>query len=952
MKRNFIKSLLNFTLVFCLGFLLNPTTIIAQNLNDFSPTVSISLSNTDCDSLTDLTVTVSQDAGEVDMLTSLFTTDAGSFDISSMSSGDIIGSASIVAGAGLNTVNTNLVVVSTVGSTQAIIESLDITTGLSLGTFTINNLNPGVSISATSIPDGNSFTIGSSSTINFLNVFINPTAGSLTVTSTIDSELGNIDVQTFPFAIVCVVLDFSPTVSISLSNTDCDSLTDLTVTVSQDAGEVDMLTSLFTTDAGSFDISSMSSGDIIGSASIVAGAGLNTVNTNLVVVSTVGSTQAIIESLDITTGLSLGTFTINNLNPGVSISATSIPDGNSFTIGSSSTINFLNVFINPTAGSLTVTSTIDSELGNIDVQTFPFAIVCVVLDFSPTVSISLSNTDCDSLTDLTVTVSQDAGEVDMLTSLFTTDAGSFDISSMSSGDIIGSASIVAGAGLNTVNTNLVVVSTVGSTQAIIESLDITTGLSLGTFTINNLNPGVSISATSIPDGNSFTIGSSSTINFLNVFINPTAGSLTVTSTIDSELGNIDVQTFPFAIVCVVLDFSPTVSISLSNTDCDSLTDLTVTVSQDAGEVDMLTSLFTTDAGSFDISSMSSGDIIGSASIVAGAGLNTVNTNLVVVSTVGSTQAIIESLDITTGLSLGTFTINNLNPGVSISATSIPDGNSFTIGSSSTINFLNVFINPTAGSLTVTSTIDSELGNIDVQTFPFAIVCVVLDFSPTVSISLSNTDCDSLTDLTVTVSQDAGEVDMLTSLFTTDAGSFDISSMSSGDIIGSASIVAGAGLNTVNTNLVVVSTVGSTQAIIESLDITTGLSLGTFTINNLNPGVSISATSIPDGNSFTIGSSSTINFLNVFINPTAGSLTVTSTIDSELGNIDVQTFPFLFLYSLVNGCTDVTAFNYDALANQISCYCSDVSGYVIIFTTDEVLIVRMVVQMLLPLIMML
>ncbi len=902
MKRNFTQILSNLMLIFCLGFLLNPNQIIAQNLNDFSPTVSISLSNTDCDSLTDLTVILSQDAGEVDILTSLFTSDAGSFDISSMSSGDVIGSASSMAGAGFNTVNTTLVVVSTVGSTQAVIESVDIATGLALGTFTITNLNPGVSISATSIADGNNFTSGNSSTINFLNVFINPTAGSLTVTSTVDSELGNIDVQAFPFSIVCVVLDFSPTVSISLSNTDCDSLTDLTVILSQDAGEVDILTSLFTSDAGSFDISSMSSGDVIGSAISMAGAGFNTVNTTLVVVSTVGSTQAVIESVDIATGLALGTFTITNLNPGVSISATSIADGNNFTSGNSSTINFLNVFINPTAGSLTVTSTVDSELGNIDVQAFPFSIVCVVLDFSPTVSISLSNTDCDSLTDLTVILSQDAGEVDILTSLFTSDAGSFDISSMSSGDVIGSAISMAGAGFNTVNTTLVVVSTVGSTQAVIESVDIATGLASGTFTITNLNPGVSISATSIADGNNFTSGNSSTINFLNVFINPTAGSLTVTSTVDSELGNIDVQAFPFSIVCVVLDFSPTVSISLSNTDCDSLTDLTVILSQDAGEVDILTSLFTSDAGSFDISSMSSGDVIGSASSMAGAGFNTVNTTLVVVSTVGSTQAVIESVDIATGLALGTFTITNLNPGVSISATSIADGNNFTSGNSSTINFLNVFINPTAGSLTVTSTVDSELGNIDVQAFPFSIVCVVLDFSPTVSISLSNTDCDSLTDLTVILSQDAGEVDILTSLFTSDAGSFDISNMSSGDVIGSASSMAGAGFNTVNTTLVVVSTVGSTQAVIESVDIATGLALGTFTITNLNPGVSISATSIADGNNFTSGNSSTINFLNVFINPTAGSLTVTSTVDSELGNIDVQAFPF----SIVCLCIPTTS----------------------------------------------
>ncbi|MEC9303145.1 MAG: hypothetical protein VYD59_01740, partial [Bacteroidota bacterium] len=48
-------------------------------LSDFSPTVSVSLSNTYCDSLSDLTIMVSQDAGEVDMSSSLFQSNLGSF---------------------------------------------------------------------------------------------------------------------------------------------------------------------------------------------------------------------------------------------------------------------------------------------------------------------------------------------------------------------------------------------------------------------------------------------------------------------------------------------------------------------------------------------------------------------------------------------------------------------------------------------------------------------------------------------------------------------------------------------------------------------------------------------------------------------------------------------------------------------------------------------------------
>ena len=989
----------------------------------FSPTVSVSLSNMDCDSLTDLTINVSQDPNEPDMATSLFASDLGSFDISNMTSGDVIGSAVMSANGGANTFNTTLIVSSILSSSQAIIQSQDINTGLVLGTFTIINLNPGVSISASSVPDNNNVTSGNSQTIIFSNVFINPPAGTLTFTSTINSELGDLDVQNFPFATVCVdcngdsgggaftdscgncvggstgnvaCIPFSPTVSVSLSNMDCDSLTDLTINVSQDPNEPDMATSLFASDLGSFDISNMTSGDVIGSAVMSANGGANTFNTTLIVSSILSSSQAIIQSQDINTGLVLGTFTIINLNPGVSISASSVPDNNNVTSGNSQTIIFSNVFINPPAGTLTFTSTINSELGDLDVQNFPFATVCVdcngdsgggaftdscgncvggstgnvaCIPFSPTVSVSLSNMDCDSLTDLTINVSQDPNEPDMATSLFASDLGSFDISNMTSGDVIGSAVMSANGGANTFNTTLIVSSILSSSQAIIQSQDINTGLVLGTFTIINLNPGVSISASSVPDNNNVTSGNSQTIIFSNVFINPPAGTLTFTSTINSELGDLDVQNFPFATVCVdcngdsgggaftdscgncvggstgnvaCIPFSPTVSVSLSNMDCDSLTDLTINVSQDPNEPDMATSLFASDLGSFDISNMTSGDVIGSAVMSANGGANTFNTTLIVSSILSSSQAIIQSQDINTGLVLGTFTIINLNPGVSISASSVPDNNNVTSGNSQTIIFSNVFINPPAGTLTFTSTINSELGDLDVQNFPFATVCVdcngdsgggaftdscgncvggstgnvaCIPFSPTVSVSLSNMDCDSLTDLTINVSQDPNEPDMATSLFASDLGSFDISNMTSGDVIGSAVMSANGGANTFNTTLIVSSILSSSQAIIQSQDINTGLVLGTFTIINLNPGVSISASSVPDNNNVTSGNSQTIIFSNVFINPPAGTLTFTSTINSELGDLDVQNFPFATVCVDCNGDSGGGAFT-DSCGNCV------------------------------------
>ena len=62
-------------------------------------------------------------------------------------------------------------------------------------------------------------------------------------------------------------LEFSPAVSVALSNLNC-GLTDLIISVSQDSNEVDMDSAIFLSDAGSFTISSMNVGDNIGTASM------------------------------------------------------------------------------------------------------------------------------------------------------------------------------------------------------------------------------------------------------------------------------------------------------------------------------------------------------------------------------------------------------------------------------------------------------------------------------------------------------------------------------------------------------------------------------------------------------------------------------------------------------------------------------------------------------------
>ena len=48
---------------------------------------------------------------------------------------------------------------------------------------------------------------GNSSSVTFNNIFVNPGPGILTFTSTINSEIGDVDVQTFPFTIACLNID-------------------------------------------------------------------------------------------------------------------------------------------------------------------------------------------------------------------------------------------------------------------------------------------------------------------------------------------------------------------------------------------------------------------------------------------------------------------------------------------------------------------------------------------------------------------------------------------------------------------------------------------------------------------------------------------------------------------------------------------------------------------------
>jgi hypothetical protein len=664
----------------------------------FSPTVGVSLSNNNCGQLSDLSIDVSQDAGETDIASSLFTSDAGSLELSSLSSGDTLGSATMTLTSGV-TVNSTLIVGAT-SSYSTIVLSID--NSGTLGSFTLRNLSSGgIEITATSPGDGNTTTGGFTSNATFNNSFNNPSISVMTFSSTVTSELGDLDSQSFLEFMSCA--DFSPSFNVTTSNNSCGNLTDLTIDVSQDAGEIDMSTALLISDGGSFDLSSLSVGSMIGYATLTTSS--NSYTEDLFVFSLNPSNSSAVVNTS-----SGNTFAIENLTSGgVSITATSPGDNNYTTSGNSSSATFTNIFNNPSVGVLGFNSTITSEIGQVDLQSVNLLMSCS--DFSPAVVTSLSNTDCDSLSSLTIDVSQDAGETDMASALFVSDGGSFTLSSMTIGDNIGFATFTYG--LGSYSTGLFVSSITSNTATISDSLG-------NVFALENLTAGgVSITATSPGDNNSLTSGNSSSVTFNNVFHNPNSGVLNFNSTITSELGEVDSQSFTFYMSCI--DFSPTVLVSTSDNTCDVLTDLSIDVSQDGDEADIDSAVFVSNGGSFDISNNILGDNVGTANVLFANGTN-VNSNLVL-STINSLDDFeVQSID-TNGLVLGTFSVVNLSAGgVSIVATSPADGNSSTNGYVSNATFTNLFVNPNTNPLIFTTTITSELGHSDVQSFSLTICC--------------------------------------------------------------------------------------------------------------------------------------------------------------------------------------------------------------------------------------
>ena len=167
---------------------------------------------------------------------------------------------------------------------------------------------------------------------------------------------------------------FNPIIENTLLSTQCDTPTNLILTLSQLANEPDIGSSTITSDGGYFNISSLSIGDSIGFA--ILNTSSQTINSVLRVGFIAGQNYALINSYD-SIGALIGIFTIENELTGIKVSSISPNDGNNYTSGFTSVIYFTNLFITPNyAGPLHFYADVESELNDQFYDTDTIIIFC------------------------------------------------------------------------------------------------------------------------------------------------------------------------------------------------------------------------------------------------------------------------------------------------------------------------------------------------------------------------------------------------------------------------------------------------------------------------------------------------------------------------------------------------------------------------------------------------
>ncbi|MBT7895460.1 MAG: fibronectin type III domain-containing protein [Flavobacteriales bacterium] len=158
---------------------------------------------------------------------------------------------------------------------------------------------------------------------------------------------------------IFVPAPFNPIINTIIGNNQCNTPSTLTIEIDQAQNEPDIGTSTISTDGGYFNISSVSTGDSVGYA--ILNSATQNVNAVLRAGLIAGPNYAIINSYDTSNSL-IGFFAIENTSTGIRVTTTSPNDGNNYTAGFNSEINFTNLYVTPNySGDLNIVILLESE---------------------------------------------------------------------------------------------------------------------------------------------------------------------------------------------------------------------------------------------------------------------------------------------------------------------------------------------------------------------------------------------------------------------------------------------------------------------------------------------------------------------------------------------------------------------------------------------------------------
>lgn len=156
------------------------------------------------------------------------------------------------------------------------------------------------------------------------------------------------------------------------------------------------------------------------------------------------------------------------------------------------------------------------------------------------------------------------------------------------------------------------------------------------------------------------------------------------------------------------------------------------------------------------------------------------------------------------------------------------------------------------------------------------------FAPSILPIIANFTCNMNTAFSIIAQQQQNEPDISSSIFWSDKGHFEISTLSSGDTLGNANYSSPT--HNISSVLILDFKLGPNYAKIDMID-SVGGTMGFFIIENLSSGIKVTSLGPNDGNNYTSGYISQINFTDLFVNPDEeGPITFTADINSELGDV--------------------------------------------------------------------